>query len=39
MAVGREPLDPDVGVNFATRLAAPPDSAREVQVRFVADVN
>jgi predicted Zn finger-like uncharacterized protein len=39
MAVGREPLEPDVGVNFATRLAAPPDAAREVQVRFVGDGN
>jgi predicted Zn finger-like uncharacterized protein len=35
MAIGREPLEPADAVTFSTRLAAPPEAAREVQIRFI----
>ncbi len=35
MAVARDPLEPTGSMRFSTRLAAPPDSAQHVQVRFV----
>ncbi len=38
MAVGREPLGPRESVTFSTRLAAPPDAARQIQIRFAGEL-